>query len=129
MSASAKLLPFLASANYENTDPVLGEKRLLAAVLAKAVHDAVSNTLTVQAHHRRSAREWLCYYSNDPKKDFNNYHLSFFYICEALDLNPELVHKNVVELISEWDRMPESEQKNFYRFSTGSRYIIHLIEN
>ena len=61
------------------------EKRLLAAVLQRAITDYVSGEGEVQ----ESARQWL-YSSDDVSETFG-----FAYICEALDFHKEELRKAI----------------------------------
>lgn len=61
------------------------ERRLLAAVLQRAITDFLTGEGELQA----SAKEWL-YNSDDPNEPFG-----FTYICEALDFHKEELRKAV----------------------------------
>ena len=61
------------------------ERRLLAAVLQRAVTDFVTGEGELQV----SAQEWL-YGSDDPNEAFG-----FTYICEALDFHQEELRKAI----------------------------------
>jgi hypothetical protein len=61
------------------------EKRLLAAVLQRAITDYVSGDGEVQ----EGARAWL--FDNEP----TDAPLSFRFVCEALDLDPESLRSAV----------------------------------
>ena len=61
------------------------ERRLLAAVLQRAITDYV----TGEGELQESARAWL-YSSDDPNEAFG-----FTYICEALDFHQEELRKAV----------------------------------
>ena len=61
------------------------EKRLLAAVLQRAVTDYI----TGEGETKEGARMWLM---DDQPEDAP---LSFLFICEALDLDPESLRKAI----------------------------------
>lgn len=61
------------------------ERRLLAAVLQRAITDFLTGEGELQA----SARDWL-YCSDDPNEPFG-----FTYICEALDFHKEELRKAI----------------------------------
>lgn len=63
------------------------EKRLLAAVLQRAVTDYV----TGEGETREGARSWLM---DDQPEDSP---LTFLFICEALDLDPESL-RNAIQI-------------------------------
>lgn len=74
--------------NYGEEEGPTPEKRLLAAVLARALFDYGAGTAhAVERHIMRSARLWL---KSDSKKD-----MSFLYICAALDLDPWYVRHSL----------------------------------
>ncbi len=62
------------------------EKRLLAAVLQRAITDFISG----EGEARESARLWLM---DDEPTDAP---LTFRFICEALDLDPESLRKAIL---------------------------------
>ncbi len=77
--------------NWSNSDtPPSGssipEKRLLAAVLQRAITDFVSG----EGETKESARLWLM---DDEPTDAP---LTFRFICEALDLDPESLRKAIL---------------------------------
>ena len=72
----------------------LPEKRLLFAVLSRAIVDAtdlsVDDLENTEWHHK--ARRWISSHTHIP--------MSFEWICEAIDLNPEVLRKLILDSTS-----------------------------
>ena len=67
--------------------PLIPEKRLLAAVLQRAVTDFLSG----EAELADGARSWIF------DEEITDAPLSFAFICEALDLDPQGLKKAILD--------------------------------
>jgi hypothetical protein len=65
---------------------MLPEKRLLAAVLQRAITDFLSNDQDVQA----DSAEWLL------GSDVVDSPLTFSFVCEALDIDPDGLRRQII---------------------------------
>lgn len=81
----------------KNNGGVSPERRLLAAVLQRAVTDY----LTTEGELHDSARDWL-YSSDDTSESFG-----FAYICEALDFHREELRKAIRSQYDNRDQLPK----------------------
>lgn len=80
-------MKFWSNSEIPQLGPFVPEKRLLAAVLQRAVTDYHSGDGDV----KESARQWLLF---DEPEDAP---LTFLFICEALDLDSESLRKAIQE--------------------------------
>jgi hypothetical protein len=76
-----------SNSEIPNAGQQIPEKRLLAAVLQRAITDFLSG----DGELREGARLWL--FDEEP----TDAPLSFFFICEALDLDKETLRKAILE--------------------------------
>lgn len=83
-------MKFWSNSDIPTASGFVPEKRLLAAVLQRAVTDYV----TGDGDMREGARLWILDDNNDD--DENDAPLSFLFICEALDLEPHNLRKAIV---------------------------------
>ncbi len=68
------------------------EHQICAAVLTRAILDAFGIG-QVSSQERRQAKHWLCLYRSIPKRPSV---MSFGWICESLNLNPEEIKKHLI---------------------------------
>jgi len=71
------------------------ERALLAAIIERAISDAIGNTKDVKAGSRSEARYWLEVDSDDDEAPAE---WSFKWICLELDLNPSKIRELVREI-------------------------------
>ena len=80
---------------------VTPEIKLLACVLLQAIRDATSYG-SESATHRREARNWLGTTGNRKPfkihKDYTHKDWSFEWICEHIDLNPDVVRQEIINV-------------------------------
>jgi hypothetical protein len=70
----------------------LPERNLMAAILERALIDAIGQSLELRASLKRQARLWI-----NERFEVLAPCWSFEWICEQLDLDPELVRKFAIE--------------------------------
>lgn len=83
--------------------PAMPEYRLLAAILNRAVSDAI------RGEERKAALLWLLCKDEYIPFDDERSGFTFLEICEALDLNPALLLRNVHSLMRESDIRKEAQ--------------------
>ncbi len=80
-------MKFWSNSEVASSGPFVPEKRLLAAVLQRAITDLITGDGEV----KDGARAWLC--DDDHTGDAP---LTFRFICEALDLDAETLRKAIL---------------------------------
>ena len=88
-------MKFWSNSEIPQHGPFVPEKRLLAAVLQRAITDFLSGTGEIL----ESARAWLM------EEDCADAPLTFGFICEALDLDLEGLRKAILH---QYQTQPES---------------------
>ena len=79
-------MKFWSNSEIPGSNSQVPEKRLLAAVLQRAITDFISG----QGELRESARAWIM------EEDCADAPLTFGFICEALDLDPLSLRKGIL---------------------------------
>lgn len=86
----ALILRYTADASQITCDPRMGEMRLLAEIINRAVSDLVREG--TQDYYTRDAADWINTRSNCPKE------FSFEWCCELLGVDPETIRAGLQKI-------------------------------
>lgn len=95
----------LSEIDHEAEPPIIPERGLLAAVLRRAITDALCSSI-VPAHHRRDAMAFLQIEVESPsfEKTTGEYGFTYLELVQGLDLCPKTIHRELrkMYLSNQW---------------------------
>lgn len=95
----------------EEGSPAVPERTMLAAILERAIRDAISNEIPAPRRStnkkvcpRKSAREWLYLDEEIPEEDLDYpTEFSFVHVCSELDMCPIVTRRWIMEAIPKFE--------------------------